>query len=376
VSDVPIARLAGFEIRLHVSWIVVLAVITATVGSRIDSLDPGAEPLVRWLIGAGVAGAFLASALAHELGHAVVARRMGVTGGPVVVYFFGGAATAVLETRRPRDEATVALAGPLVSLVLGGAALAFAGIVGPVGGSPAAILAQIALVVGILDLVLGGVNLVPGYPLDGGRVVRALAWARSGDPVAGLLAAARTGRWLGMGLAAIGTGLILAVDSTDGLMLALCGWLLISTGRAVERTAGVERLLEGIRVGEIMEPEVTRVPAGLTLDTFADQVVDGPEGAVSVVRGSDFVGMLGIRQIRRVGRSKWSQTHAGDIMTGTDALPTIDPDTTVRAALEHLTRTGLDGLPVMVDGTIGGVVTRRAVADAIRRAGARRGSAA
>jgi len=376
VSTVPIARVAGFEIRLHVSWVVVLAVITAFVGARVAVLDPEVEPVGHWLIGAGVAGAFLVSALAHELGHAIVARRTGVPGGPVVVYFFGGAATAVLETRRPRDEAAVALAGPLVSLVLGGALLALSGVLGSVGsgeGSTIAVLAQVALAVGILDLIVGGVNLLPGYPLDGGRVVRAIAWARSGDPTTGLLVAARTGRWLGIAFAAIGTGIILVMDSADGLMLALCGWLLVSTAGAVVRTAGVERLLDGIRVGDIMEPEGSRVPAGLTLDTFADQLVDGPAGAVSVVRGTDIVGMLGVRQIRRVRRSRWSETRAGDIMTGNADLPVIVPDTTVRAALELLTRSGLDGLPVTVGDSIGGIVTRRAVSDAIRRAVQHRG---
>ena len=368
MSAIPIARIAGFEIRVHVSWIVVLAVITAIVGGRVEPLESGAGPLVHWFVGGAVAVLFLLSALAHELGHALVARRAGVPGGPVIVYFFGGAATAGLETRRPRDEAAVALAGPLVSLAIGTAALGLAGWLDPTGTGPAAILGQIALLVGILDLILGGANLLPAYPLDGGRLVRAVGWQRTGDPVRGLRIAAQVGRGLGLALAVLGTGLILAVDSTDGLMLALCGWLLVSTARAVERTAGVERLLEGIQVGDIMEPDGAHVPVGLTLDTFADQIVDGQRGAVSVFDGRDLVGMLGTRQVRRVRRSRWAQTRAGDVMTRSADLPTVAPETTVRAALELLTRSGLEGLPVTVDGSVGGIVTRRAVTDAIRRA--------
>ena len=115
-----------------------------------------------------------------------------------------------------------------------------------------------------------------------------------------------------------------------------------------------------------MDREVIRVSAGLTLDTFADQVIAGPSGAVSVVRGPDIVGMLGARQLRRVRRGRWAETRAGDIMSATESLPTIVPETTVRAALEHLQRTGLDGLPVTVGGAVTGMVTRRAVTEAIR----------
>jgi CBS domain-containing protein len=152
----------------------------------------------------------------------------------------------------------------------------------------------------------------------------------------------------------------------DGLMLALCGWFLVSSSGAVQRTAGVERLLEGIRVADIMDRGANRIPAGVTLDTFGDQVLTGAGDAVSVMDGAEVVGLLGSRQVRGIRRDRWATTRAGDVMARADTLPTIVPETTVRAALEHLQRTGLDGLPVTESGAITGVVTRRAVADAIR----------
>ncbi|MEX2184299.1 MAG: site-2 protease family protein [Chloroflexota bacterium] len=376
MSALPIARLFGFEIRVHVTWAVILAVIAVTVVGQVEAAAPTSSPELRWVLGAIVAGLFLLSALAHELGHAIAARRAGAPGGVVVVYFFGGAATPILETRTPRDEIVAAAAGPAVSIVIGSAMLGIAVIGTTIGGEAWAIVGQVALVVGILNLVLGGVNLLPAFPLDGGRIARGVAWARTGDPAKGLRFAARSGRGLGIAAAAAGIVLILTQDSIDGLMLALSGWFLVSSSRAVERMAAVDALLEGLVVRDVLDRDAKGVPAGLTLDTFAAQVLDVPGGSVAIVDGPRLLGVLGERQVRRVRRSRWQDTRAGDLMTAADDLPAIDPETTLRAALDHLHRTGLDGLPVLESGVLAGLVTRRAVAEAIRGRVAAKGGTA
>src|SRR5215207_9387197 len=126
MSAVPIARILGFEIRVHVSWAVILAIIAVTVEAQVGSMAPAVASPIRWAIGGGVAAAFLFSALAHELGHAVAARWAGMPGGPVIVYFFGGAASTTLEATRPRDEIAAALAGPAVSIAVGATLLVVA----------------------------------------------------------------------------------------------------------------------------------------------------------------------------------------------------------------------------------------------------------
>ncbi len=366
MSAIPVARILGFEIRVHVSWAVILAVIAVTVEVQVGQFAPAIDAPLRWAIGGGVAAAFLLSALAHELGHAIATRRAGMPGGPVIVYFFGGAATATLEATRPRDELAAAIAGPLVSIGVGVAFLVMAGL-GELAGGVALALGRIALVVGVLNLVLGGVNLLPAFPLDGGRVIRALAWARTGDPDRGLRIAASSGRYLGILFGTLGVVSILVIATLDGLMLAICGWFLVSSARAVERSADAERLLEGINVGDVMDRDIAGVPPGLTLDTFADQVLRGGSSeSVPVMRGLDVLGMIGARQVRRVRRDRWPQTRAEDLMVSGDALPSIGPEMSLRAALGHLHRSGLDGLPVTEAGALTGIVTRRAVADAVR----------
>lgn len=370
MSALPVARLFGFEIRIHVSWAIILAVLVVSVVSQVETMAPGTAPEHRWLIGGVVAGAFLLSALAHELGHAIVARRAGMPGGPVIVYFFGGASSAALEARSPRDEAMAALAGPGVSLAIGTVMVAVAGLLAaPTGQGSAPVLAvvgEVALVIGVLNLLLGAVNLIPAYPLDGGRVARAVGWARTGDPTRGLRLAAAAGRWIGIGCAAAGLVVILALDVLDGTMLALCGWFLVSGARAIDRTAGIEERLEGIAVGQIMDRDVAGIPGGLTIDTFAEQLLTGPATAIPVVRDRELVGMVGLRQVRALRRDRWRATRAEDVMTDAAGLPRIAPETSVRAALALLLGSGLDGLPVHDADGLAGVVTRGAIADAIR----------
>ena len=366
MSGLPVARLFGFEIRIHVSWAVILAVIAVTVVTQLQTAAPTTTQPVRWLLGGIVAAAFLLSALAHELGHALVARRAGAPGKVVVVFFFGGAASPTLELARPRDEIRAAVAGPLVSLALGMLFVAIAAVASRTPGTVSLVITQVAIVIAILNLVLGGANLLPAFPLDGGRIARAILWARTGDATGALRGTARIGRWLGIGLGVIGFAFILRFDSIDGLMLALAGWFLISTARALERGADVDAMLDGLLVADVMDRDVTRVPAALTLDTFAEQILGQPGGSVPVVEDGDLVGMLGERQVRRIRRDRWPATRAGQAMTARDALPEIGPSTTVRAALDQLHRSGADGLPVMEGGSLTGIITRRAVADAVR----------
>ena len=368
MNAVPIARLFGFEIRVHVSWAIILAVIGVTAATQVAEFAPEVGGPGSWLVGTVVAAAFLLSALAHELGHAIAARRAGLPGGPVVVYFFGGAASSRLETARPRDEIVIALAGPLVSLAAG-AAFTAVGLVGEVAGGWAQGAGRVAFAVGAMNLLLGGVNLLPAFPLDGGRIVRGLAWARTGDAKHALQIAARAGRYLGILFAALGIIGILLVDSLDGLMLAVCGWFIVSSASAVERSADIDAMLEGISVGDVMDHDVSGVPPGLTLDTFADQVLDGAShAAVAVMRGPDLLGIVGEKQVRRIRRDRWAATRAEDLMVSGDALPRVGPEMSLRDALDRLHRSGLDGLPVVEAGALTGIVTRQAVAKAVAEA--------
>ena len=369
MNAVPVARILGFEIRVHVSWAIILAVIGVTAATQVAQRFPEIGNAGSWVVGAVIAAAFLLSALAHELGHAIAARRIGLPGGPIIVYFFGAAAPSRLETARPRDEVVIAAAGPLVSLAVGAIFVAMSLVGDLAGGGAVQGIGRVAFAIGALNLLLGGFNLLPAFPLDGGRIVRGLAWARTGDPARALRIAASAGRYLGILLATAGIIGIFAVDSVDGLMLAIAGWFLISNASAVLRDAEIDAMLDGISVADVMDHDVSGVPPGLTLDTFADQILDGvSQSAVAVMRGPELLGMVGEKQVRRVKRDRWARTQVQDLMVKGEALPKVAPETSLRDALDRLHRSGLDGLPVVESGAVTGIVTRRAVAKAVAEA--------
>jgi Zn-dependent protease/predicted transcriptional regulator len=374
MNGIPIARLFGFEIRLHPSWVVIVAVITVLVVGQMDTSAPSMPVPLRWVTGAVVAAAFLVSVLAHELGHGIAGRRRGVEVGPITLYFFGGSASFQVEADEPRDEIVVALAGPAVSLAIG-FALVVVGIAGTGTGVPAIeVAAGIALVLAALNLVLGGVNLVPAYPLDGGRVVRAVVWARTGDERRGARAAAVSGRTVSWMVIGFGVVVAIAGDMVDGLMVALSGWLLATASRGIERRAAVQDLLKDVRVGDVMDRTVSSIPPNLTVDTFGERLLGTDEtSALPVVRDDVIVGVVSASQVRKLRRGSWPTTRAEDLMLAPPALPLMRAGDTLWSALDGLRRTGLDGLPVVEGAGLLGVITRRGILAAIQKQAGIRG---
>jgi Zn-dependent protease/predicted transcriptional regulator len=382
VNGIPIGRVLGFEIRIHLSWVLILALVAVVTVGQLEEAAPDAQPALRWLVGALIAAAFLISVLAHELGHGLVARHRGLETGPITLFFFGGSTALDHDTERPADEAAVAVAGPLVSvgigLILGGGALALSRLGGTdelLGGTAAAM-----LTLAVLNLLLGGINLVPGYPLDGGRILRAVVWARSGDRGQATRSAAAAGRAIGWALVGAGLVIVLTGDTTNGIMLGLSGWFLGNAARAVVRQQGVEDLLRGVTIGEVMERDVPSIPSQLTVDTFAERLfgeaTDPGASVVPVVRDDAVVGVIGPTQLRSVGRASWATTRAEDLMVDTANLPALRASDSVWSGLDRLRRTGLDGLPVTDASGILGMLTRRAVVRTIQAQTAARGGGA
>ncbi len=367
MSGWPVARLFGFEIRIHLSWILIGALVTVLVVNQLETNAPGLPMPLRWLTGAGIAVAFFLSVLAHELGHGIVARRRGLEVGPITVFFFGGSASFQLESDRPRDEAAVAIAGPAVSLVIGSVLAAVGLVLQASADETVRAAGLVSLVLASLNLILGAANLVPAYPLDGGRVVRAVFWARSGDEKRGARAAATSGRVVGWGLIGGGLAVMVSGNTLDGLLLGLSGWLLGSASRGIARRIAVQELIEDVRVGDVVDRAISTVSPQLTVDTFADRLFEGGDGsALPVVRNDQVIGVIGGAQLRRLSRKAWATTRAEDVMVGPPSMSALAPGDSLWSALDRLRRTGLDGLPVMVDGGFVGLVTRQLVATAIQ----------
>ena len=230
----------------------------------------------------------------------------------------------------------------------------------------------------VLNALLGGINLVPAYPLDGGRIVRAIAWRRTGSEISGWRAAATSGRVSGMAAVVIGLGVLLLGSTTNGAMIALSGWFLVLSSRTIRDRLRVDELIGDRHVRDAMEPSTVTVHPALTLDTFASQLLDAESGttAVPVTDGDEVVGLVGIRQVNRLRRDRWPTTHVADVMIKPPRLAIVGPNTPLPEAVAAIQRANVDGLPVVEDGRLTGVVTRlgvgRIVTERIPKVDARR----
>jgi len=365
LRGIPVARVLGTEIRVHVSWMLIVAFLVASLGA-VDL--PGRYPAwpagVAWAVAAAAGAGFFASVLLHELAHLAVGRRASAAPHSVTLLLFGGVAPAERGARTAAWEAAIAISGPLASIVIGSAALVAADAIGapPASGVAAEAFLETFAVVGLLSCLVGLVNLAPVFPLDGSRLLRALAWQLSGQESRGTRVAGLAGRLLGVAL--MGAGVLLAFrgDLVEGLFVGVLGWLVRGSSGAQVRQEVLEELIADATVGDAMERDLPAVPPQVTLDTFA-AVLSGPDSVplVRVMAGDRLVGLVGPRELRRARRSAWQRTQASLAMLPAESLPVAAPGDGLRSAASRLGAAGVDGLPVVDDGHLVGILTRQGI---------------
>ena len=365
-GGIPVVNLFGIEVRVSISLAVMVGVVALIGAEQAAVIAPDMAAILQWVVGAGVAALFLVSVVVHELAHALVGRRRGVATTSVVLGLVGGLAPLSIEASRPRDELAIAFAGPLASLLIAAVVLPLGIALGFIG-SPAGPLAGGLFVVGALNLMLGLASLLPGLPLDGGRVVRAVAWARTGDRDRAATTTARVGRLLGWVVIGLGVLVVLRDDAVLGLMIVVMGWLLSGASRSLEQRAEMERLVRGLTVADALLPDVAHLAPSLTVDTFASQLgVGGAPRAVPVVDGGRVVGVVGVTAIRRLGARRTATARVADVMATPPQAPIVALTEPIWSVMETMQRRRLDGLAVVEEGRLVGMVTRDSAAEAMR----------
>jgi Zn-dependent protease len=364
---VPIARVLGIEIRVTLGWTIVLAVVAVISVGQLTAVDPSLPSHIAWLLGGVVSFGFFLSSVSHDLAHAIVARRRGVDVSSILVSFFGGATPLDPTSPDPAHDAAIAASGPLASIGISLALLALTAGATALGEGYSSAAGVLAVLV-FLNLVLGVVNLVPAYPLDGGRIVRDLAWRRSGSERTGWNTASRSGRLTGYVVIAAGIAVLLVEGGLMGGMLALTGWFLLLSANQLRDRVRLDDLIGGHLVSEAMEADPVTVSPSLTVDTLASQLLDGESSltAVPVVEDDRIVGVLGVRQVRGMRRGDWTTTRVADVMVKPPKISTLAPGDAMKVGLERIHRAGVDGLPVAADGRLVGVLTRLGVGTFIK----------
>jgi Zn-dependent protease/CBS domain-containing protein len=376
MGGMSIGTYFGFRLRVHWSWLVIFTLFTVNLTAAFATLRPEWAGWFALVLATAAVLALFVSVLLHELAHAVVARSRGVPVRDVTLFLFGGAAQLEDEPTDPKTEFLFTIAGPIASLLIGIASLAavVAWAPGIDWTSADAILqvgpAQLVLLwLGQVNLVLAAFNLVPGFPLDGGRILRSAVWAITGDRRRATLWATTSGRIVAFAL--IGTGIAMVIgyevpvfgaSIVGGIWLIVIGIFLNGAAIASYRQELVSDAFSDVRVAQVMARELPDVAPSATVDQLVHDRIMGSDSRCFLVRDDGAVdglaGLVCIDDVRTVPRDRWTSTRVRDVMTPREQLVTVGPDTPAADALQQLARNDVDQLPVLQGDQVAGLVRR------------------
>lgn len=346
MPGIRLGSMLGFEIRIDYSWFVIAFLVLWSLSAgvfphRVEGLSSGAYLVM------GMAGMllFFASLLAHELSHSVVARSRGVEVAGITLFVLGGVAHTTREAENPADELAIAGVGPLCSLVLAGVFWLLVRL------GEALAWSEPVLVVGdylaLINLVLALFNLLPGFPLDGGRLFRALVWRHTGNLTVATRWATNGGKALGYALIGLGALQTFAGAVVGGLWMVFIGWFL----RTAAMTSFEHHILGGVLTGlmarRIMTADPSTVAPDVTLQSLVeDRLLREPHQGYPVSSGREVLGLVTLAHVKRVPRERWPTTRVREVMTPTDQVA-VGPDATLEHVLASMSRSGLQRVLVV-----------------------------
>jgi Zn-dependent protease len=379
-----LGRLRGISIGVHWSVVFIGGLLAWGLATRILPTAAAGQPAAAyWAAGIVVAAAFFVSLLAHELAHAFFAVRAGIRVEGITLWLLGGVAKLDGDAPTPGHDLRIAASGPLVSGLLG---LGFGGLaiwLSTTGVAP--LLAEAATWLARVNLMLAVFNLLPGAPLDGGRIVRAVAWRLGRDRLRAALVATRIGRLLGFGLIALGMVELIAGADLGGIWTIVIGLFMTGAAAAERDTELTRDALGGLLVRDVMTPEPMRVPAGITVDLFADSILsmNRQTAALAVEAGGDVLGVAGVAETSLLRGGRRREARVRDIMVPLAEVAVAAPDEPLLPALERAAASPTAGvargayLLVMAEGSIVGIVSAGDLARPVaERAAATRGGTA
>jgi len=357
-NSIKLFRIFGIEIRLDFSWFIIFALFAYYFGFYyFPSVLPGTGSGYIILVTIITVILFFTSILVHEMSHSIVAIRKGAPVERITLFLFGGMAQIQKEPETPAGEFVMAIAGPAASFVL---AIIF-GAIWFVSGQYV-LVQEPAKYLSIINIVLGLFNMLPGYPLDGGRVLRSVIWKVTGDLRKATLIASTAGRVIGFLIIAAGIFFFFTGNFLNGVWLAFIGWFLQSSAQAGYRQLLLETNIKGIKVGDIMNEDLVMVDKGIKLQELVDDYFlkyrFGRFPVVEDLEKQKFIGIISLHDIKAIDRQKWSEVRAGDIVKTAGEEEKVNMSTEVSEAIRKMGKSGLGHLVIMSGGRLKGIITR------------------
>lgn len=373
VGGIPLGRVAGIRLGADWSVLIIFALVATQLGmAALPAWHPGWSAGLTWAVALGAAVLFFVSILLHELSHSLVAKAMGMKVRGITLFIFGGVSQIEGEAPSPKAEFLIAIVGPLTSIVLGvvglmGATALGASVLADAGPENLQSLLQglspgttLLLWLGLMNMILGLFNMVPGFPLDGGRVLRSLLWWGSGSLETATRWAARAGQAVAFALMAWGVVVLFSGNPVGGLWRILIGWFLNNAAKSSYQQMRVHQALQGVPVRRIMRSDLTHVSPDLAVGALVrDHIMRGDQRCFPVLSDDRLRGLVCLADVRRVPEAEWDRTTLEQIMTPADDLVTVEIGDPADEALRMLGEREVDQLPVLEGGRLAGVLRRQ-----------------
>ncbi len=355
-SQITLGRIFGIKIGLHYSWFLIALLLVLSLSGNFRASHPQWSTGLVLALATATAILFFVSLLLHELSHSLVARARGLPVREITLFALGGVSQIERDVTSAKTEFWMAFVGPLTSVFIGLTCLAAAKIVELIAASPVEVMLSW---LGYINFGLAVFNMLPGYPLDGGRILRAIIWWKTGDVDRSTRAAARAGQVVASIFIAIGVIEFFGGAGIGGLWIAFIGWFLLQAAGESYLEIGLKRDLEAVRVADVMARNCPTVDGHQDIQDFVDnELLRTGRRCFVVVENGKVAGLVTPHEVKSLDREKWPGTRLEEIMCPLEKMRTVTPDASLASALLLMSRADLNQLPVVSNGRLEGVLSR------------------
>jgi Zn-dependent protease/CBS domain-containing protein len=360
-------KIFGIEVGLHYSWLLIALLIVMSLEGQFAAQHSDWSQAVVWSISILTALFFFVTLVAHELSHALVARSRGISTRSITLFALGGVASIEEEPHDPKTEFWVGIIGPITSAVIGAICLLLSRVLAAPAETP---LSAMLLWLGYINFTLAAFNLIPGFPLDGGRVLRALIWWFTKDGAKSTRIAARIGQFVGICFIFLGILRFFSGEGFGGLWIAFIGWFLLQAAGATRLQNQLTGILDGVRVSDLMAQDCAIVSPDTNLNEFIEQqLLHSGKRCFVVEQDGETLGLVTPHEIKVFDRKLWPFKTVADVMLPLDQVHTVSPATPVLEALETMGRDDVNQLPVVSNRHLEGVITRNIILQYLQNRG-------
>ena len=359
-AHIKLGRIFGVAVGLHYSWIIIALLVTLSLRSQFAIDHPNWDASTTWTIAIITGLLFFVSILLHELSHAAVAKMRGIPVRAITLFALGGVAQIEKDAADAKSEFWMGIIGPISSVVIGVVCLLLASLLGwNFATAPDSPPAAMLMWLGFINIALAVFNMIPGFPLDGGRVLRAVVWWVTGDANRSTRIASRVGELVAFGFIILGIWRFFSGAGFGGLWIAFIGWFLLEAARASGAQVEITERLTGVQVGDVMAQQFPVVDANSNLETFVQEhlLPTGHRCFVVSEQGRP-AGIITPHEVKAIDRARWPYTTVGDVMRSLESSRTVSPERPVAEALEMMGREDVNQMPVVKEGKLAGIISR------------------